>query len=113
MRDPMIGKRNSSSARLESLRNRKCVIWSPIWPLTLIIPCAGHIAIADSKGNVFDFQGTNAIGKNHLLFGYPTKVLQMEKPGVDDEEWDRAVYGAISRYSHLEYNFLYVLLHPE
>ena len=109
----MIGKRNSSSARLESLSNRKCVIWSPIWPLTLIIPCAGHIAIADSKGNVFDFQGTNAIGKNHLLFGYPTKVLQMEKPGVDDEEWDRAVYGAISRYSHLEYNFLYVLLHSE
>ncbi|OAO14710.1 hypothetical protein AV274_3621 [Blastocystis sp. ATCC 50177/Nand II] len=84
---------------------KKCLIWSPIWPLTLILPCAGHIAIADSKGNVFDFQGTNAIGKNHLLFGYPTRVMQMAKPGVDDVEWDRAVYGAIARYSHQVYDF--------
>ena len=103
---PTTERRSSSECFDSSLMRRKCLIWSPIWPLTLIVPCLGHIAIADSKGNVFDFQGTNAIGKNHLLFKNPTRVMQMARPGEDDVEWDRAVYGAISRYSHEEYNFL-------
>lgn len=88
---------------------RKCLIWSPIWPLTLILPCAGHIAIADSKGNVFDFQGTNAIGKNHLLFGYPTRVMQMAKPGEDDVSGIGRCTAAIARYSHQVYDFRIVV----
>lgn len=67
------------------------------------------MAIADSQGNLYDFQGTNAIGKNHLLFGYPTKVVQMSVPGENDEDWDRCVEHAIRRYQHEEYNFLYLI----
>lgn len=65
------------------------------------------MAIADSQGNLYDFQGTNSIGKNHLLFGNPTKAIPIGIPGENDEEWDRCVKNAIHQYQHEEYNFLY------
>lgn len=87
---------------------RKCIIWSPIHPATWILPFAGHMAIADSQGNLYDFQGTNSIGKNQLLFGNPTKAIPMAVPGENDEDWDRCVSNAIRKYQHEEYNFLYL-----
>ena len=86
---------------------RKCVLWSPIHPATWFLPFGGHIAIADSQGNVYDFQGSFNIGKNHMLFGYPTKYFRFATPGVNDEAWDEAVYQAVREYKQQTYNFLY------
>ena len=65
------------------------------------------MAIADSEGNTYDFHGTNLIGKNNLLFGYPTKILQICEPGVEDEEWDKTLKESILKYQHQTYNILY------
>ena len=83
-------------------------MWSPIHPATWLVPCIGHIAVADSQGNVYDFQGTYNIGKNHMLFGYPTRYLRLEPLGENDQDWDDAVNGAIREYKHEVYNFLYI-----
>lgn len=83
------------------------MIWSPLAPVTYFVPCIGHIAIADSQGNAYDFQGTHVIGKNNLLFGYPTKIIQMADPGIDDEVWDNTLKQSILRYQGETYNFLY------
>lgn len=83
------------------------MIWSPIAPATYIIPCIGHIAIADSQGNTYDFHGTGVIGKNNMLFGYPTKIMQMADPGIDDEVWDNTLKQSILKYQGETYNLLY------
>ena len=85
------------------------MIWSPIAPATYFFPFVGHIAIGDSQGNTYDFHGTEVIGKNNLLFGYPTKVLQMADSDVDDEVWDKAIETAILKYQHEVYSFTYDL----
>ena len=83
------------------------MIWSPIAPATYFFPIVGHIAIGDSQGNTYDFHGTGVIGKNNLLFGYPTKVIQMADSDVDDEVWDKAIETAILKYQHEVYSFTY------
>ena len=84
--------------------SRKCILWSPIHPLTWFLPFFGHIAIADSQGNVYDFQGTFNVGKNHMLFGYPTKYVQLVPPGENDAQWDEAVFKAIRQYKQEYYS---------
>lgn len=83
------------------------MIWSPLAPVTYFVPCIGHIAIADSQGNTYDFHGTGVIGKNNMLFGYPTKIMQMADPGIDDEVWDNTLKQSILKYQGETYNFLY------
>jgi hypothetical protein len=34
-----------------------CVLWSPLPPITWLIPVIGHLGIADSNGTASDFQG--------------------------------------------------------
>ena len=88
--------------------SRKCALWSPIHPVTWFFPFIGHIGITDSQGNVYDFQGTYSIGKNHLLFGYPTKYYRFAEAGVNDELWDEAVQKAIRQYKQESYNLWYL-----
>ena len=76
--------------------------------MTWFFPFIGHIGIADSQGNVYDFQGTYSIGKNHLLFGYPTKYYRFAEAGVNDEMWDEAVQKAIRQYKQESYNLWYL-----
>ena len=99
-----------STNKLWKVICRKCLIWSPLSCVTWFIPCIGHVAIADSEGNTYDFHGTNLIGKNNLLFGYPTKILQICEPGVDDEEWDKTLKESILKYQHQTYNILYGIM---
>ncbi|CAD2215533.1 hypothetical protein AGDE_02543 [Angomonas deanei] len=50
-----------------------CIVWTPIPVLTWLLPFVGHIAICDSKGRIFDFQGSYRIGNDHMIFGNPVK----------------------------------------
>ena len=66
------------------------------------------MAISDMEGNVYDFQGDFYIGKNHLLFGNPTRYIQLDPKKCLNLSWDKAVSKAIEDYQRMHYNFLYV-----
>jgi len=54
------------------------VVWTPLPPITWILPFIGHTGIADSRGVVNDFQGPYYVGdRGKMAFGNPTRALNM------------------------------------
>ena len=39
-----------------------CILWSPLPPITWILPFIGHTGISDSEGVIYDFAGPYTIG---------------------------------------------------
>ncbi|GET89736.1 hypothetical protein, conserved [Leishmania tarentolae] len=56
-----------------------CIVWSPIPILSWILPFVGHIAVCDSQGRVYDFQGSYLIGQDRMLFGSPVKYWDLSR----------------------------------
>ena len=55
------------------------VLWSPLPPITWIIPFIGHLGIADSDGVASDFQGPYYVGdRGRMAFGEPTRALKID-----------------------------------
>ncbi|KAG3078537.1 hypothetical protein PI124_g14158 [Phytophthora idaei] len=82
-----------------------CVVWSPIPVITWVLPFIGHLGIADSKGIIHDFEGTNAIGRDKFLFGIPTRYVQLDVAPDQVTRWDEAVAKGSTTYSTHTYNF--------
>lgn len=74
-----------------------CILWSPLWPITLFLPFIGHTGIADSRGIANDFQGSYYVGTDgHMAFGAPTRYLKIDigdLPG-GAQAWDEALQEA-------------------
>lgn len=51
------------------------VVWTPIHPITWVLPFVGHMGICDSRGIVLDFTGD--IGVDDLAFGSPKRYLTL------------------------------------
>ena len=43
-----------------------CIVWSPLPPITWLIPFIGHTGIADSNGVIYDFAGPYTINKGNM-----------------------------------------------
>eukprot|EP00429_Kryptoperidinium_foliaceum_P042013 CAMPEP_0176116790 /NCGR_PEP_ID=MMETSP0120_2-20121206/58668_1 /TAXON_ID=160619 /ORGANISM="Kryptoperidinium foliaceum, Strain CCMP 1326" /LENGTH=123 /DNA_ID=CAMNT_0017451069 /DNA_START=126 /DNA_END=494 /DNA_ORIENTATION=+ len=84
-----------------------CILWTPLWPITLFLPFIGHTGIADSRGICNDFQGSYYVGTDgDMAFGRPTRYLKVDigdLPG-GAEEWDEALQEANRIYSHRIHN---------
>lgn len=67
----------SSPAEVDPARHRYpfAVVWTPIHPITWVLPFVGHMGICDSRGIVLDFTGD--IGVDDLAFGSPTRYLTL------------------------------------
>mmetsp|Transcript_1401 Transcript_1401/g.1908 ORF Transcript_1401/g.1908 Transcript_1401/m.1908 type:complete len:161 (+) Transcript_1401:264-746(+) len=74
-----------------------CIVWSPLPPITWIIPMIGHLGIADSNGIASDFRGPYYVGDDgRLAFGEATRTLLIH---VEDSElWDRSIREANEVY---------------
>jgi transmembrane protein 222 len=59
-----------------------CIVWAPIPLLSWVCPILGHIAICDSQGRIYDFQGSYRIGVDHMLFGVPVKYWDLSRDYV-------------------------------
>ena len=76
---------------------RYCLVWSPLPPITWIIPIIGHVGIADSNGIASDFRGPYYVGDDgNMAFGEPTRAVFI--PVDDSELWDRAIREANDVY---------------
>lgn len=65
-------------AKIDPARNRFpfAIVWTPIHPITWILPFVGHMGICDSRGICLDFTG--AIGVDDLAFGSPTRYITLD-----------------------------------
>ena len=55
------------------------ILWSPLPPITWILPFIGHMGIADSRGIASDFQGPYYVGdQGKMAFGNPTRALRVD-----------------------------------
>mmetsp|Transcript_12970 Transcript_12970/g.30730 ORF Transcript_12970/g.30730 Transcript_12970/m.30730 type:complete len:166 (-) Transcript_12970:203-700(-) len=85
-----------------------CILWSPLHPITLMLPFIGHTGISDSRGVMHDFQGSYYVysGKNGMAFGPPTRYLKIDigdLPG-GAERWDAAIEEANQVYKERIHN---------
>eukprot|EP00667_Euglena_gracilis_P021037 EG_transcript_22929 len=52
------------------------IVWTPIHPITWVLPFVGHMGIADSRGIIMDFTGM--IGVDQMAFGNPTRYIVLD-----------------------------------
>ena len=90
-----------------------CILWSPLPPITYILPFIGHMGIADSEGVASDFQGPYSVGDRGIMaFGKPTRALRLDisslVPGADYsakcQKWDEAIQLANEEYRRRMHN---------
>jgi hypothetical protein len=83
-----------------------CLVWTPIHPLTMLLPFVGHLGIANSRGVVYDFIGPYMIGQRVLAFGGTSRYLQLcpERIPGGAEAWDAAIDAANSVYCQKVHN---------
>lgn len=77
------------------------ILWSPLPPITWLIPFIGHMGIADSRGIANDFQGPYSVGdRGRMAFGRPTRALKIGISNLPGgvEQWDNAVQEANAEY---------------
>jgi hypothetical protein len=76
-------------------------VWSPLPPITWLIPFIGHMGITNSEGIASDFRGPYYVGDDgRMAFGAPTRSLKIdigEIPG-GVYRWDQAVQEANEVY---------------
>jgi len=78
-----------------------CVVWSPLPPITWLVPFIGHLGIADSDGVASDFRGPYFVGDDgRMAFGQPTRAVRIDigQGGISAERWDEAVREANEIY---------------
>jgi len=82
-----------------------CILWSPLWPITLFLPFIGHTGIADSRGVACDFQGSYYVGtEGHMAFGNPTRYIKVDVGTIGSERWDAAIAEANRVYNQRIHN---------
>lgn len=80
------------------------IVWSPLPPITCILPFIGHMGITTSQGIACDFQGPYSVGdRGRMAFGHPTRALQIidiRTLGGEDaaEKWDASIRIANDEY---------------
>jgi transmembrane protein 222 len=76
------------------------LVWSPLPPITWLIPFIGHTGICDSSGIASDFRGPYYVGDDgRMAFGPPTRFLKIDLEGVcTAEQWDAAIQEANQVY---------------
>jgi len=63
-----------------------CILWSPLPPITWILPFIGHMGIADSNGVASDFQGSYYVGdRGRMAFGEPTRAFRINTDSLPGE----------------------------
>eukprot|EP00401_Gymnodinium_catenatum_P054426 CAMPEP_0117531398 /NCGR_PEP_ID=MMETSP0784-20121206/38838_1 /TAXON_ID=39447 /ORGANISM="" /LENGTH=188 /DNA_ID=CAMNT_0005327771 /DNA_START=30 /DNA_END=596 /DNA_ORIENTATION=- len=70
------------------------IVWTPIHPITWILPFVGHMGVCDSEGTIHDWGG-GSVNLDEMMFGNPTRYLILQKSDDSDDEekrdWDSAI----------------------
>jgi len=77
------------------------IVWSPLLPISWLLPIIGHTGICDSAGVASDFRGPYFVGDDgRMAFGAPTRALKIDvgAAGITPEQWDQAIRDANDVY---------------
>ena len=76
-----------------------CILWTPIHPITWVLPFVGHMGVCDSSGRLHDWGGGPISGckPSHMMFGTPARYLRLKPRDV--AAWDAAIAQADDEYS--------------
>mmetsp|Transcript_21492 Transcript_21492/g.29921 ORF Transcript_21492/g.29921 Transcript_21492/m.29921 type:complete len:189 (+) Transcript_21492:96-662(+) len=83
------------------------ILWSPLPPITWILPFIGHLGIATSNGVACDFQGPYYVGDSgRMAFGKPTRALKVDVGDIPGgvERWDTCIEEANDVYRQRMHN---------
>lgn len=80
------------------------IVWSPLPPITWLLPFIGHTGICDGKGVIYDFAGPYTIGVGRMAFGSPTKYYKLDPSKCSSASWDEAVAEGCDVYSRRMHN---------
>lgn len=97
-----------SKIDIETNKYPNCIVWCPIPLITWIFPFIGHIGIANSKGIIYDFQGSYSIGEDHFAFGNPTRYLQLDPSKAYDKPYDDGIIAGSEIFRHKEHLMMYI-----
>mmetsp|Transcript_32129 Transcript_32129/g.84848 ORF Transcript_32129/g.84848 Transcript_32129/m.84848 type:complete len:221 (-) Transcript_32129:41-703(-) len=77
----------------------QCIVWTPIHGCTWCFPFVGHMGIATSHGEVWEFMGGGATRapSGGLSFGPVCRYLQLGSRWVSKGTWDQGVQAGIKR----------------
>jgi len=81
-----------------------CIVWSPLGPITWLLPFVGHTGICDSDGVIYDFAGPYTINRGNMAFGAPTRYIQLDPKLCREMDWNRAVQEGCGIYCHRMHN---------
>ena len=81
-----------------------CIVWSPLPPITWLLPFIGHTGICTEDGIINDFAGPYTIGKNRMAFGSPTRYLMLDPSEARDMDWDTGVGNGNAVYCQRMHN---------
>lgn len=104
-----MGQQHAAAApRIDAARHRFpfCLVWTPIHPLSWFCPYVGHCGICDAEGRIFDFAGPYYVGLDSMLFGWPTRYMQLPEARAEGDAWDRRVIELASSFEQQSYTFL-------
>lgn len=77
------------------------IVWSPLPPITWLIPFIGHVGICDSAGVASDFRGPYYVGDDgRMAFGPPTRYLKIdiEACSTSPDQWNASIQEANEVY---------------
>ena len=84
-----------------------CIVWSPLPPITWLLPFIGHTGICTEDGIIWDFAGPYSIGKGHMAFGSPTRYLMLDPMMAREKEWDQAISAGNTEYRQRMHNICF------
>ena len=100
---------SATDVPIESRKHRYpfSLVWTPIHPLSWVMPYVGHVGLADAAGRVIDFAGPYYVGFDHMSFGWPTRYyLLEEQQECGSDSWDPTIYEIASQYELVGYDFV-------
>jgi hypothetical protein len=76
------------------------LLWTPIHPITWLLPFVGHLGVTDSSGALHDWGGgpIRACRPKHMMFGEPARYIPLHPR--DKAAWDDAIARADDEYLH-------------
>jgi transmembrane protein 222 len=77
------------------------IVWSPLPPITWLIPFIGHTGICDSSGIASDFRGPYYVGDDgRMAFGQPTRYYKIDinSCNISRDQWDACIKEANEVY---------------
>ena len=77
-----------------------CIVWTQLPLISTLFPFIGHTGICTVEGRIFDFAGSQYIGKDELAFNEPYKYVPLEYTPT----WNKGVQKANEKYKNEDHN---------